>query len=349
MFVAFAAPHSRMTDPRSLAESCWESSESVESSRLVFDSLPVHFHAVPAPSTLDFRDALAVSETLDRAAEIMRQSPLRRGCVIHLPPRGRLLATGDLHDNPIHFNKIMRLAKLGASPDHHVALHELIHGENLINGMDFSHRMLVKIALLVIEHPLQAHPLLANHELAQMTGRGVSKGAGNSVEMFRDALEYVFGDDAETVNDAVKNFIAAMPLALVTEHEGGGIFCAHSLPAPHQMINFDPGVLKRELTEADYAAPHGPAWLMTWGRGHVPEQLRELAATWNVRLFILGHEHVETGMEVRGSGDPATGAPGHIVLNSDHEHGVVLPLDLAEVPIAEEAMLHAIPLSAMSE
>jgi len=306
-------------------------------------------HPVPAPTTLDFRDALAVSETLDRAAEIMRQSPLRRGCAVHLPPRGRLLATGDLHDNPIHFKKIMRLAKLGQSPDHHVMLHELIHGENLVNGMDFSHRMLAKVALLVIEFPRQAHPLLANHELAQMTGRGVSKGAGNSVEMFRDGLEYVFGDDAETVNDAVKGFIAAMPLALITDHEGGGTLCAHSLPAPHQMNHFDAATLERELTELDYQAPHGAAWLMTWGRGHTPEQLRELAARWNVGLFVLGHEHVETGMEVRSTGDVAAGQPGHIILNSDHEYGTVLPLDLAAVPDAEEIMLHAIPLRALPE
>ena len=305
-------------------------------------------YAVPAPSPLDLRDALAVSETLDRAADLMRQSPLRRGCMIHLPPRGRLLATGDLHDNPIHFSKITRLAKLGQSPDHHVALHELIHGENLVNGVDFSHRMLIKIAQLVIEFPTQAHPLLANHELAQMIGRGVSKGAGNSVEMFRDGLDYVFGDDAETVNDAIRNLIAAMPLALVTGHEGGGIFCAHSLPAPHQMINFDPAVLDRELVEADYEPPHGAAWLMTWGREHTPEQLRELAANWSVRLFVLGHEHVETGMEVHGGSGKSTEEPGHIILNSDHEHGVVLPLELGEVPNTEEAMLHAVPLSALA-
>ena len=70
----------------------------------------------------------------------------------------------------------------------------MIHGERLLNGMDFSYRMLGRVAQLVIDWPDQVHPILANHELAQLTGRGVSKGAGNSVELFNDALEFVFGE-----------------------------------------------------------------------------------------------------------------------------------------------------------
>src|SRR5687767_13490267 len=96
--------------------------------------------------------------------------------------------------------------------------------------------MLARVAELVMRYPGQVHPLLANHELAQMTGRGVSKGAGNSVVLFNDGLEYVFGDECEAVSTALKEFIAAMPLALLSE---SGVFCAHSLPAPHAMQNFD--------------------------------------------------------------------------------------------------------------
>jgi hypothetical protein len=58
-----------------------------------------------------------------------------------------------------------------------------------------------------------------------------------------------------------------------------------------------------------------------------------------VKLFCLGHEHADTGIEVIG--------PRLIVLNSDHERAVGLPIDLANVGSAEEMMLGAVPLSAI--
>lgn len=236
----------------------------------------------------------------------------------------------------MHLAKIIKLARLDQSPDHHVVLHEMIHGERLINGLDLSHRMLARVAELVLRHPMQVHPLLANHELAQLTGRGVSKGAGNSVELFNDGLEYVFGDEGEIVAEAMKTFIAAMPLALISE---SGVLCAHSLPAPHQMDHFDFDVINRQLQPEDYVAPTGPAHQMVWGRAHTDQQLELFAQKWDVKLFCLGHEHADTGIEVKGSR--------LIVLNSDHERAAVLPIDLANIPTVEDALLAAIPLNAI--
>ena len=162
-------------------------------------------------STLNLNDAAAVIDVFQRAAAAMRDSPHRSGSATRLPARGRLLATGDLHDNPIHFEKIVRLARLAESEDHHVVLHELIHGDKLLNGMDFSHRMLARIAALLLDHPLQVHPVLANHELSQMKGTSVTKGAGDSVQLFLDALDYVFGDSAEEVNEASLYFEKELP------------------------------------------------------------------------------------------------------------------------------------------
>lgn len=294
-------------------------------------------YAQPVPTETNLNDAAAVVDLMKRAATALRESDVRHGSCDRLPARGRLLATGDLHDNPFHFEKILRLAKLEASTDHHVVLHELIHGERLLNGMDFSFRMLGRVAGLVLDHPGQVHPLLANHELAQMTGKGVSKGAGNSVELFRDALDYVFGDDAVEVADAFNRFICAMPLALRSED---GVLCAHSLPGDRMAARFDAGVLDRALTDEDYASPGGAAHVMTWGRRYGPETVERLAAAWGVRLFCLGHEHVETGIEVRGTRV--------VILNSDHEHAMVLPIDLAAVPAAEEAIMHGIPLRSVN-
>jgi hypothetical protein len=304
-----------------------------------------HRYALAVNIPVDLRSASAVIELFDDAAVGLRHSPVRDRSVVRLPFRGhgRLLATGDLHDNPSHLAKIVRLARLDQSADHHVVLHEIIHGERLINGMDFSFRSLARVAELVVMFPGQVHVLLANHELAQLTGKGVSKGAGNSVALFNEALDFVFSDDASDVLATIQRFIAAMPLALMSETASGerGVLCAHSLPAPLMMKRFDLGVLDRDLTADDYLGPFGSAHLMVWGRGHTDGQIEQLATAWNVDLFILGHEHVATGIESKG--------PRLIVLNSDHERGCVLPIDLSNPPRAEEAMMHAIPLGAIGE
>ncbi len=282
-------------------------------------------------------------DLFDRAAAALRTSPVRSGCSVRLPARGRLIATGDLHDNPVHLTKIMKVARLSESPDHHVVLHELVHGERLVNGMDFSYRVLARQAELVIAYPAQVHPLLANHELAQMSGKRITKGGGDSVQMFNDALDYVFGDDAGDVGEAIGRYIAAYPLALRSEPApgvDGGVFCSHSLPAPLMMDRFDLNILDRELTPEDYEPRTGSAWRMVWGRGHEPEQLEILAANWDVKLFVIGHEKAETGVEIRG--------PRLIVLNTDHERATVLPVQLKDVPGSYLAALSVVPLAAIA-
>jgi hypothetical protein len=283
------------------------------------------------PQTAD----LAI-EALTNAARILRGEPRRRGSVVWLPARGRLLVTGDLHDNPDHLRKILSLAGLERGTDHHVVFQEIIHSERLVNGVDLSHRMLVRVAELVIKWPGQVHVLLANHELSQMTNMGVSKGAGDSVELFNKGLQFAFGDHAADVSRAIDAFIRAMPLALRSE---SGIFCAHSLPSPMMMEKFDETIFDREPADADYTRGAGAAYMLTWGRGQTKLQIEELAARWRVRIFFLGHEHIETGCEMFG--------PRLVKLNSDHEQGAVLPVDLANPPSAEEAIMSAIKLGAI--
>jgi hypothetical protein len=291
-------------------------------------------------TTIDFTDAQQMIDLFDQAADALTSSPHRKGSVVKLPARGHLLATGDLHDNTIHLGKILKLAKLEASADRHVILHELIHGDKLINGLDFSHRMLGKVAQLVLEFPGQVHPLLANHELSQLTGRGVSKGAGNSVILFNKALEYVFDADASEVGKAINRFIRALPLALIT---GSGVLCAHSLPTlrAFEAGKFDPGILDRELANEDYHYPDGGAYLMVWGRTHGKALYEALAKAWGVKLFILGHQFVETGIEIKSM------EPSVLILNTDHDYAMTLPIDLANPPHAEEALMMAMPLASI--
>lgn len=288
------------------------------------------------PTQINLTNAEQVTALFNSAEEIMRTSCLRSGSIIKLPAHGRLLVTGDLHDNPMHLKKIVKLSKLDASEDHHLVLHEIIHSERLVNSVDLSHRMLARTAELIIQYPKQVHIVLANHELSQMMGKGVSKGAGNSVELFNNGLAFVFGNDWNRVADSINNFIAAMPLAIKSE---SGLLCAHSLPAARVFKQFDLGILDRELTVDDYQSRTGSAYLMVWGRGHEQDQLDELAERWGVKLFCLGHEFVETGILVKDDR--------MFILNSDHEGAAVLPVDLANLPTAEQAIFSAIRLASI--
>ncbi len=286
---------------------------------------------------IDDRRASDVVDLLRTAAKTLLGHDGRKGCVDWIPARGRLLATGDLHDNPMHFQKVVDLAQLAAGPDQHVVLQELIHGERTMNGLDLSYRMLTKVAKLVLDHPGQVHPLLANHELAQMAGHSVSKGGGCMTARFHEGLDYVFGDDTDEVFDALKTFVLSMPLAARTEH---GIFCSHSLPGPAMMSRFDLDIIDRALVSEDYEALVGSAWMMVWGRGHTAEQMEAIAERWGVSLFLLGHAFVENGIEM--------GGPRTILMNTDHERGAVLPIDLdGPVPTAESAMFSVLPLASV--
>jgi len=289
------------------------------------------------PASISMQDAAQVCALLDAAAEQMLACSLRRGSSVHLPRRGRLLLTGDLHDNPTHFEAVKLAARLELSSDNHVVLHELIHGDRLVNGVDLSYRMLCRVAQLLLQHPGQVHVVLANHELAQAFRQPVSKGAGNNLELFDAGLEWAFGDDQQVVEESIDGFVRAMPLALRCEN---GAMLSHSLPSPYEMEGFDLAILDRPLEQADYEHRSGTAWKMVWGRGWAPDQLQLLAQRWGVSLFVIGHAHTENGIEAPH--------PNMLILNTDHERGRVVPLNLAlDAPDADELMLHSFPVASL--
>ena len=295
--------------------------------------------SLEADAEFDERSSEQVIQVLRSATTRLLEDSRRQGSTVHLPGRGRLLVTGDLHDNPRNFAHTIRLANLEDSTDNHVVLHELIHGDRTVNGLDLSYRMLVRVARLVVNHPGQVHPLLANHELSQMAGHPISKGSGEMTGQFDDGVNWIFGSEGHAVSAALSDFILAMPIALLTAN---GVFCAHSLPGPAQMSRFDPKVITRKLSESDYAPLLGSAWMMVWGRGQTPEQMEKLAEEWGVSLFCLGHAFVEDGIQI--------GGPRTILLNTDHDRATVLPVQLSEdAPSVETAMFSAITLSAFGD
>ncbi|MCH2138833.1 MAG: metallophosphoesterase [Phycisphaerales bacterium] len=274
------------------------------------------------------------TDLLLEAASLLTSCSNRTGSMMQVDS-GTLTIAGDLHDNLAHLAKVA--VHGGLDQGGHVVVQELIHGPVLHHGCDLSHRMLLRIAALVKAFPGLVHPLLGNHELAQLLKRGVSKGGGNSVVQFDDGLDLAFGDEAQKVSDAIDTFIRAMPLAVRTP---GGILIAHSMPQAQHMARFDTAVLDRAVTEDDLAGPFGSAYLLTWGRNYSDETLSELAAAWDVQGFILGHMHAEMGAEARGTRA--------VILNSDHERGVLLQIEADTAFNATKFAMDAVPLQLIS-
>lgn len=288
-------------------------------------------------AAINLIDADEVVAALHAGADANLNAKCRRASIDFIEPPGRLIATGDLHDNPLHLEKLIKAAGLdGSGPPSHLTLHEVIHSDRLLNGMDMSYRVLAKAAALKAAHPEHVHILLGNHELAQITGQAIVKDGVRSVDAFDAGVEYVFGERARDVEAAIDAFVRSLPIALKVHTPRGDILCAHSVPPAVQMGRFDTTILSRDLTDDDYQS-RGAAHTMTWGRGYDAEGLEDLTERWGVWWFILGHEKAEMGVKFV--------PPNAVVLNSDHERGVYLPLDLEKPMRPEEAVGRVVGLA----
>ncbi|MCP4710259.1 MAG: hypothetical protein GY869_16670 [Planctomycetes bacterium] len=85
------------------------------------------------------------------------------------------------------------------------------------------------------------------------------------------------------------------------------------------MSLFDPSVIERVPTLGDLG-DGGSAYLLVWGRHQSDRQLDELAAMFDVDIFVCGHQPQEFGYDVIHSRQ--------LILASDHNHGVFLSFDL---------------------
>lgn len=296
------------------------------------------------PASLDYKDPEAVAAAFLAGSEANRSAACRQASIDEIHAPGRLIATGDIHDNPLHLAKVIAAAGMNeagpdpATPPSHLTLHEIIHSDRLIGGMDFSYRALARVAVLKAMYPEYVHTLLGNHELAQIVGAGIVKEGIRPVDAFNAGVEYIFGGDTPVVEQAIAQFVRSMPLALKAHcADGRVILCAHSLPTPAIMQRFDTTVLTRNLLDTDYEPRRGAAHLMVWGRNYDAELLEDLVERWGVNLFILGHEKAENGVRLV--------PPNAIILNSDHERGVYLPIDLDHKPSPEEAVASVVSLA----
>jgi hypothetical protein len=259
-------------------------------------------------------------EIFSTASEENLLSSLRDQQVVHLPAEGEVWMTGDIHDHRHNFDKLLRLSDLGNNPQRHLVLHELIHGDHFdASGAEGSWLTLSRAAELKCDFPDQVHFLLANHDLAQIHGEGIMKNGLSVCEAFTAGLKRDFGSVYHRVNVAVTEFLLSLPLAIRTSH---GLFFCHSMPNDSQMGAFDFTIFDRPLTGPDYRRKTGPVYQLIWGRGVTPAGVDQFLEKVDAKLVVTGHQPQDMGYAVNGDR--------HLIIASDHNQGVVLPLDLSQ-------------------
>ena len=245
-------------------------------------------------------------------------SSLRAHQVVNLPADGELWMTGDMHDHRRNFDKLLRVADLANNPQRHLVLHELIHGDYYdATGADLSWVTLHRAAELKLDFPEQVHFMLANHDLAQIHGEGIMKAGASVCEAFTKGVKNQFKEQGTGVNVAITEFLLTLPLAIRCPN---GIFCCHSMPTDSQIPTFDYTIFNRELTGPDYARKTGPVYQLIWGRHMTPAGVAPFAEQVGAKVIITGHQPQENGHLANG--------PHHLIIASDHNQGVFLPIDL---------------------
>src|SRR5258706_7933328 len=167
-----------------------------------------------------------VVETLGSASEENHIDPMRYSQVVNLPTEGEVWVAGDIHDYRRNFDKLMKAADLENHPHRHLVLQELIHGEHFdADGSEESWSLLHRAAELKSDYSDQVHFLLANHDLAQIHGKGIMKGSISVCEAFNKGVKKAFGSSAGVGEVGIHEFFVFLPLG--DPLHNGMVFCSN--------------------------------------------------------------------------------------------------------------------------
>jgi hypothetical protein len=276
-------------------------------------------------------------ELLTEGMEANHADKFRSGNIVCLPSHGSAVITGDLHGHRSNWERIAAYADLEHNPDRHLILQEIIHGgpEDEEGGC-LSYKLLFEVVHHKVQFPDRVHIIMGNHDTAFINNAKVMKDGKEMNVAMRAALDREFFRASEKVKLAIKQFLFSQPLAIKCPN---GIFISHSLPADRHADKFDKRIFNRRLRINDIVRP-GSAYLLTWGRSHSQELLDKMSKVLDADIFILGHQRQEQGYKLAGSN--------LLIIASDHDHGYILPIDLAKSYNIEELLGLAIPLAAIA-
>ncbi len=278
-----------------------------------------------------------VTDLLEKGVKANYADKCRRGNLICLPACGDLVITGDIHGHRRNFERILTFSKLETNPDRHVIFQEIIHGgpEDEQGGC-LSFELLFELVRHKLDFPDRVHIVMGNHDTAYIDQSEVMKNGKEMNTSMRSALSRQFGSDSQAVDLAIRQFLFSQPLAVRCENR---LWISHSLPSDRYVSKFDDGIFHRELKINDVVKP-GSAYLLTWGRKHLQKTLTEMAHRLDVDLFILGHQPQEQGWLKAGEN--------LLIIASDHNHGVLLPVDLTKSYSLEQLADLIVPLASIA-
>jgi hypothetical protein len=275
-------------------------------------------------------------DLLNRGIKANQTDRFRRANLICLPAQGSLIVGGDIHGHRRNFERLLAYADLARHPDRHLVLQEIIHGgpEDHAGGC-LSYQLLFDAVRLKLSFPDQVHFILGNHDTACISSAEVMKNGKEMNRAMASALEREFRQAGPDVRLAIRQFLFSQPLAVKCSNR---IWVSHSLPADRFVRKFDLAVLDRDLRIGDYEKP-GSAYLLTWGRRHSQTTLDHMAKVLDVDLFVLGHQHQHRGW--------CRGGENLLILASDHDHGCLLPVDLAQPCSLAQLIDSLVPMAAI--
>jgi predicted phosphodiesterase len=278
----------------------------------------------------------AAIELLEKGIEANNTDRFRRGNLIRLPAYGDLIITGDIHGHRRNFERILTFAKLESHPDRHVIFQEIIHGgpEDEQGGC-LSFELLFELARYKLDFPDRVHIVMGNHDTAFIDQSEVMKNGKEMNAAMCSALSRRFGPDSKAVELAIRRFLFSQPLAVRCENR---LWISHSLPGNRYLHKFDDDIFDRELKINDVVKPSS-AYLLTWGRKHSQKTLSEMARRLDVDFFVLGHQPQEQGWLRAGKN--------LLIIASDHNHGVLLKVDLIELYSLDLLVNAIIPLASI--
>ncbi len=237
----------------------------------------------------------AAIEIFRQAASLNSYDARRKGNVVELGDGADVIVVGDLHGNRKALTAAIAYADLENHSRRCFVLQELLHGGLDKFGNDRSCELLLRAARLKVKYPEQVLFLLANHDIAQITGNEISKDGRGVCKCFSEGIKYAFGaEDAEAVEQAIVEFFLSQPLAIRCPN---GVLIVHSLPSPARMAIAGFEILDRTYSEEDLHRGK-PLYEWIWGRGQTPEQLKEIARRLDVQFFVLGHKHSSEGFSM---------------------------------------------------
>jgi hypothetical protein len=278
-----------------------------------------------------------IIDLLNKAGQACNTDRFRRGNLVHLPAEGSLIITGDIHGHRRNFERIVTFSDLANNPDRHVVLQEIIHGgPQDSEGGCLSYKLLFDVARYKLNFPDQVHIIMGNHDTTFINDSQVMKNGKEMNQPMNLALDREFQQASDDIKMAIRQFLLSQPLAVRCDNR---IWLSHSLPGNLYVKKFDKQILHRPLEIGDCVKP-GSAYLLTWGRNHSQHTLDTMAKLFDVDMFILGHQPQQQGWSQAGEN--------LIIIASNHNHGCLLPINLAESYTIEQLINSIVPLTSIA-